>query len=67
MASSVIARFTYDEPARLLTIWFQSGDCYSYADVDPFTVEAFRRAPSQGRFFAARIRDRYKAQWIPGG
>jgi hypothetical protein len=65
MPSSVIDRFAYDEISRVLSIWFVAGDRYDYAEVDAFTVEGFKRAPSRGKFFAERIRNRFKAQWVP--
>ena len=59
MPSSVISRFDYDEPNRRLTIEFVSGDVYAYLDVPPMVAEGLAAASSQGRFFAARIRDRF--------
>ena len=60
MPSSVIRRFDYDAPARRLTIAFTSGDIYAYLDVPPIEAEGLGTAASKGRFFASRIRDRFK-------
>ena len=35
MPSSVIRRFSYDEPQRRLRVTFTSGDVYDYAGVPP--------------------------------
>ena len=59
MPSSVIRRFSYDEPHRRLRVVFTSGDVYDYETVPPEVVEDFRAAFSKGRFFGPNIRDRY--------
>ena len=59
MPSTVIRRFSYDEPRRRLRVTFTSGDVYDYDGVPPEVEADFRAAFSKGRFFAARIRDRY--------
>lgn len=67
MPSSVISRFFYDETARRLRIIFVSGDVYEYEHVPPGVVEAFRAAPSKGRFFGPNIRDRYRYRRLARG
>ena len=59
MPSSVIRRFSYDEPRRRLRVTFVSGDVYEYDGVPPEVNTAFREAFSKGRFFGPNIRDRY--------
>ncbi|MFA4893658.1 KTSC domain-containing protein [Brevundimonas sp.] len=59
MPSTVIRRFSYDEPRRRLRVTFVSGDVYDYVGVPPEVEAAFRAAFSKGRFFASDIRDRY--------
>ena len=59
MPSSVIRRFSYDEPRRRLRVTFVSGDVYEYDGVPPEVNAAFRDAFSKGRFFGPNIRDRY--------
>jgi hypothetical protein len=59
MPSSVIRRFSYDEPRRRLRVNFVSGDVYDYVRVPPDVHAGFRAAFSKGRFFASHIRDRY--------
>ena len=59
MPSSVIRRFSYDEPHRRLRVMFTSGDVYDYDRVPPDVVEDLRAAPSKGRFFGPNIRTRY--------
>ena len=64
MPSSVIRRFSYDEPQRRLRVTFTSGDVYDYVGVPPTRWRDFRAASSKGRFFAAHIRDRYPFERI---
>ena len=59
MPSSVIRRFSYDEPRRRLRVTFTSGDVYEYDGVPPEVNSAFRAAFSKGQFFGPNIRDRY--------
>lgn len=59
MPSSVIRRFSYDEPNRRLRVTFTSGDVYEYDEVPPEVNAAFRAAFSKGQFFSPNIRDRY--------
>ena len=60
MPSAVIRRFSYDEQSRTLFVTFVSGDLYAYLDVPPELHGEFRAAVSKGRFFARRIRDRFR-------
>lgn len=64
MPSSVIRQFSYDGPRRRLRITFTSGDVYDYLDVPPMIFDGLRTAASKGRFFSARIRDRYMFERI---
>ncbi|MFN3930495.1 MAG: KTSC domain-containing protein [Brevundimonas sp.] len=59
MPSSVIRRFSYDEPRRCLRVTFVSGEVYEYDGVPPEVNAAFREAFSKGQFFGPNIRDRY--------
>jgi hypothetical protein len=67
MPSSVIRRFSYDEPARRLRITFVSGEVYDYDDVPPEVTARFRAAVSKGRFFGPNIRDRYPYRRVTDG
>ncbi len=67
MPSSVIRRFTYDEPHRRLRVVFTSGDVYDYEAVPPEVVDDFRNAFSKGRFFGPNIRDRYACRRVERG
>ena len=60
MPSTVISRFDYWPALRALDVEFVSGRSYRYADVPEDVADAFRAAFSKGRFFNARIRDRYR-------
>lgn len=59
MPSAVIRRFRYDPASRTLDVVFVTGRVYRYAEVPPDLAERFRAAFSKGRFFNARIRDRF--------
>jgi hypothetical protein len=60
MPSSVIRRYEYDAAERVLAIDFTTGRRYLYFDVPEEEVEAMRAVTSKGRYFNARIRDRYR-------
>ena len=64
MPSSVIRRFSYDEPRRRLRVTFTSGDVYDYDGVPPEVEADFRAAFSKGRFFASHVRDRYRFERV---
>jgi hypothetical protein len=59
--SSAIWRAEYDPEERLLQLWF-TGDAlpYGYRDVPEEVFDELCSAESQGRYFAAHIRDRYE-------
>lgn len=65
MPSSVIRAFSYDAASKMLTVTFVSHRVYRYRGVPADVVAAFRRAPSQGTFFNARIRGRYPFEERP--
>ncbi|MET3650256.1 KTSC domain-containing protein [Phyllobacterium ifriqiyense] len=61
MPSTLIRNTSYDEAARILSIWFvTSRNRYDYMDVPPGIYEDFRQAFSKGRFFNQHIRDEYR-------
>jgi hypothetical protein len=60
MPSTAIRRMQYDPERRTLSVWFvPSGHRYDYADVPAELYDVFRQSGSKGRFFNARIRDRF--------
>jgi len=59
MPSTVVRRFEYHPAARALDVEFVSGRRYRYSGVSEQVAQAFREAFAKGRFFNARIRDRY--------
>ena len=59
MPSTVVRRFDYHPAARALDVEFVSGRRYRYSGVSEQVAQAFREAFAKGRFFNARIRDRY--------
>lgn len=59
MPSSVIKEAYYRPDEAALEILFTTGRRYLYHDVRPEEAERFAAAFSKGRYFNARIRDRY--------
>jgi lysyl-tRNA synthetase class 2 len=62
MPSTVVRRFEYDPRSEALDVEFVSGRRYRYRRVPEEVAQAFRAAFSKGRFFNARIRDRYRCE-----
>lgn len=50
----------YDERTRVLEIEFTTGAVYQYLDVPPGEYESLDTAPSKGRGFNSKIKDRYR-------
>ena len=59
MPSTVIRRFDYSPECRELTVEFVTGRRYVYLDVPEEEARRMRGAFAKGRYFNARIRDRY--------
>jgi lysyl-tRNA synthetase class 2 len=59
MPSTVIQRFDYVPDRRELTVTFTTGRVYVCEEVPADIAERFHAASSKGRFFNARIRDRF--------
>lgn len=66
MPSSVIEAAYYDPDRELLDILFTTGRRYLYHRVPPHEAERLRAARSKGRYFNARIRDRYEYTEVAG-
>lgn len=64
MPSTVIRRFSYDAATHGLAVEFVSGRRYLYREVPDEVAESFRAAFAKGRFFNARIRDRFACEPI---
>jgi hypothetical protein len=64
MPSTVIRRFDYSPETQELVIEFTTGRRYVYADVPEEEVKAMRAAFAKGRYFNARIRDRYACREV---
>jgi hypothetical protein len=58
-SSSVIEAFSYNPRKAELTVTFVSGKRYAYEHVPDAVYAGLSGAQSKGRFFNARIRDRY--------
>jgi hypothetical protein len=59
-ASSAIKRIYYSARRHELFVAFITGRVYVYFDVPPAEYDAFRDAPSLGRYFNLHIRDQYR-------
>jgi hypothetical protein len=59
MPSTVIRAAQYHPDEAALEILYTTGRRYLYRDVPPDEAERFAAAFSKGRYFNARIRDRY--------
>jgi len=59
MPSTAIRAIDYDEEHQRLLVRFVSGQRYAYDGVPAEVCRSFREAGSKGRFFQAKIRDRY--------
>ena len=57
--SAAIQEIDYDAERAKLVVRFQTGERYVYVGVPAEVCRSLREAPSRGRFFRARIRDRY--------
>ena len=58
--SSNLARFKYDDKARVLTVEFKNGGTYNYYDVPQAVFEQMKAAPSKGEFLARSIKGAYR-------
>jgi hypothetical protein len=66
MPSTVIRRFDYSPERRELMVEFVTGRRYVYRDVPEGEARAMRGAFAKGRYFNARIRDRYPCRELDG-
>lgn len=57
--SSAISSIGYDGRSSVLEVELNSGAVYDYLDVPKKVYRDFLKAPSKGRFFSRRVRDRY--------
>jgi KTSC domain-containing protein len=58
--STTIARYKYEERARVLTVEFKKGGRYNYYDVPQMIFDGMKAAPSKGHFLATRIKGAYR-------
>jgi hypothetical protein len=57
--SEAIAEIEYDAATSRMFVRFAEGNLYTYFAVPAQIYQAFIVAPSHGRFFSERIRDRF--------
>jgi len=58
--SSIIETVKYEPSTKVLTIEFDTGSVYDYADVPAKAYDDLLKADSKGKFFHAEIKDKYK-------
>lgn len=59
--SSAMTGFHHDPTSRVLTVQFNGGRAYSYADVPVEKVQAMIENKSPGGYFSSNIKDRHAA------
>lgn len=59
--SSFLKGCSYDEEKQELTVFFQNGKEYPFADVSKEIYEEFKDAESPGKYFGAYIKGKYQA------
>lgn len=64
MPSTVIAGYTYNADAKILSVLFVSGKIYDYKDVPEDVYTAMRASRSKGIFFNRNIRDVYEYELV---
>ena len=58
--SSDLSSVGYDERRQMLEIEFHSGGIYRYLEVPKETFAGLMESDSKGRYFATKIRDRFR-------
>lgn len=64
--SSNLASVGHDAKRRVLEIEFRHGAVYRYYNVPREVFHGLMRAESKGRWFAAKIRNRFRYERLPG-
>lgn len=67
VSSSKLQSVGYDPQNRILEIAFHGNGVYQYEDVSQDIYTELMAAPSKGRYFAERIRDRYAWRRVDEG
>jgi hypothetical protein len=62
--STVFASATYNEDKRQLYLKFHSGKVYRYFEFPPHQYDEFFAAESQGRYFCAHIRGKFRDEEV---
>jgi hypothetical protein len=62
--SSNIKSIGYDEATKTLEVEFMKSGVYQYKAVDVQVYDAFMKADSKGKYFAAKVRVCYKCEKI---
>lgn len=62
--SSNIKEIGYDSTLETLRVMFKTGKSYDYQEVPDSVWQAFKSAPSKGKFFHANIRSAYPGKRV---
>jgi hypothetical protein len=62
--STVFASAAYNEDKRQLYLKFHSGRVYRYFEFPPYQYDEFLAAESQGRYFGAHIRGKFRDEKV---
>ena len=66
--SNVFDAYRYSPSQKTLTLWFDNGSVYRYANVPAGVVRDFDQVVNKGRFFHQNIRSAYVcARLVPAG
>ena len=60
LESKLLSSVAYDADQSILYLRFHSGDVYRYFDLAARHYQQFLQAESQGRYFLAHIRNRFR-------
>ncbi len=63
--SSAVRGLSWDVTTETLFVSFANGETYAYLGVPASAYQAFCDAPSKGRHFQAKVRDRYRYRRMP--
>jgi lysyl-tRNA synthetase class 2 len=64
LRSTHLATADYDPDRQTLDVKFRTGKVYRYFDVPAAVFDELLAAPSAGRYFNTKIRERYRAELV---
>jgi ABC-type glycerol-3-phosphate transport system substrate-binding protein len=64
--SAAISGTAYDAATKVLTVTFEGGEVYEYADVPQAVVDAMAKAESKGTAFNELVKGKFTAKKVGG-